>query len=374
MKKHCTKSAIFCRHRGNIPNKPWRASLSKILWQSAVRFQETIWRQMESFVTIDNKKGWVEIFYLEEFPKLYEGPFMKEERNLIVNIAQLIAGYLNNFIGRDALNKREIAKISESKNIEYRDSLIKKSKPLQQYFNQQTLDKYIYLDMMKYKVKEILFVATFYDAFILENEDAFFEQFMGEIYQYSLFSLPRITAVTSEEQALYLAESAKFDFAILTVGEDEKAPVELAKRIKELRPDLKIFLLLNKKGNVKYFETLVATSKFVDNLFIWHGDSQIFFAIVKSIEDRVNVENDTSCRAGQGDSFNRRFAAVLFKIPFRFVLHRFWAHSENYCLRKKRARQNIENALAAKNTAGHQLRRGSLYLQQVPQFYAVCDF
>ena len=65
-------------------------------------FQETIWRQVESFVTIDNKKGWVEIFYLEEFPKLWEGPFMKEERNLIMNIAQLIAGYLNNFIGRDA--------------------------------------------------------------------------------------------------------------------------------------------------------------------------------------------------------------------------------------------------------------------------------
>ena len=257
-------------------------------------FKETIWRQIESFVTINNKKGWVEIFYLEEFPKLYEGPFLKEERNLIVNIAQLITGYLNNYIGRDALYKRDIVRISDNKSNEYRDSLIKKSKPLQQYFNQQTLDKYIYLDMMKYKVKEILFVATFYDAFILENEDAFFERFMGEIYQYSLFSLPRITAVTSDEQALSLVESSKFDFVILTVGEDEKAPVELAKRIKELALNLEIFLLLNKKGNVKYFETLVGTSKFVDKLFIWHGDSQIFFAIVKSIEDRINVENDTA--------------------------------------------------------------------------------
>jgi hypothetical protein len=32
-------------------------------------FNETIWRQIESFVTIDNKKGWIEIFYLNEFPK-----------------------------------------------------------------------------------------------------------------------------------------------------------------------------------------------------------------------------------------------------------------------------------------------------------------
>ncbi len=256
-------------------------------------FQETIWRQMESFITIDNKKGWIEIFYLEEFPKIYEGPFMKEERNLIVNIAQLISGYLNNFIGRDALRKREIVKVTDNKGTEYRDSLIKKGKPLQQYFNQKTLDKYIYLDMMKYKVKEILFVATFYDAFILENEDAFFEQFMGEIYQYSLFSLPRITAVSSDEQALELAQSAKFDFAILAVGEDENAPVMLAKQIKTLKPELPVFLLLNKKGNVKYFESLVSTSRFIDKLFIWHGDSKIFFAIVKSIEDSTNVENDT---------------------------------------------------------------------------------
>ena len=61
------------------------------------------------------KKGWIEIFYLEEFPKLWEGPFLKEERNLIVNIAQLIAGYLNNFIGRDALNKHEIIKITDQR-------------------------------------------------------------------------------------------------------------------------------------------------------------------------------------------------------------------------------------------------------------------
>jgi hypothetical protein len=289
-------------------------------------FQETIWRQQETFVTIDNKKGWIEIFYLEEFPRLYEGPFMKEERNLIVNIAQLIAGYLNNYIGRDVLNKREIVSTIENKPGEYRDSLIRKSKPLQQYFNQQTLDKYIYLDMMKYKVKEILFVATFYDAFILENEDAFFEQFMGEIYQYSLFSLPRITAVTSDEQALHLTQSSKFDFAILTVGEDEKGPVELAKQIKEHRPDLPVFLLLNKKGNVKYFETLVGTSKYVDKLYIWHGDSQIFFAIVKSIEDRINVENDTAVGLVRvilliedSPQYYSKYLSILYSIVFGHI-------------------------------------------------------
>ncbi len=289
-------------------------------------FQETLWRQVESFVTIDNKKGWIEVYYLEEFPRIYEGPFLKEERNLIVNIAQLVAGYLNNFIGRDVLHKRETARTSDHEYHDYRDSLIKKGKPLQQYFNQQTLDKYIYLDMMKYKVKEILFVATFYDAFILENEDAFFEQFMGEIYQYSLFSLPRITAVTSEEQALDLVQSSKFDFAILTVGEDENAPVELAKQIKNQNPNLPVFLLINKKGNIKYFETLVCTSKFIDKIFIWHGDSQIFFAIVKCIEDRINVENDTTVGLVRvilliedSPQYYSKYLSVLYSIVFGHI-------------------------------------------------------
>lgn len=257
------------------------------------KISETPWKQAESFTTISNKKGLVEIFYLKEFPDFYEGPFLKEERNLIYNIAQLIAAFINHYKGRDALSMKNVPVIAERKSDEYRQSLIKSQKPLQAFFNQQTLDKYIYLDMMRYKVKDILFVAALYDAFILENEDAFFEQFMGEIYQYSLFSLPRITGVSSPEQALDLVETTHFDFVILMVGSDIDAPVELSKKIKKQKPDLLVFLLLNNKEKIKYFEELITTSDSIDRLYVWNGDSQIFFAIVKSMEDRTNVENDT---------------------------------------------------------------------------------
>ena len=50
---------------------------------------------------------------------------------------------------------------------------------------------------------------------------------------------------------------------------------------------------LIKKSNIKHFEQKVATSKTLDNLFYWSGDSEILFSIVKSIEDRANVDNDT---------------------------------------------------------------------------------
>ncbi|MBN1952916.1 MAG: hypothetical protein JW801_17055 [Bacteroidales bacterium] len=256
-------------------------------------FRDTVWSQKENFITVDNKKGSIEVFYLKEFQKAYEGPFLKEERNLLINISKLISGYLNDILGREYVRKNLQERQEKVKSTAYRESLIKNKDPLQLFFNKQILDKYIYLDMMKFKVKEILFVATLYDSFTLQTEESFFEQFMGEIYQYSLFSLPRITAVTSSEEALDLLEKVHFDMVILMSGLDRETPVKLSQQIKEKQSSLRVFLLINQKADISYFEELVPRINSIDKLFIWNGHSQIFFAIVKLLEDKINVENDT---------------------------------------------------------------------------------
>lgn len=260
---------------------------------TSLNLMETVWVQRENFVTIDNKKGTIEIFYHKQLPQEDEGPFLHEERNLLVNIARLVSGYLNNFKGREIIHQKGVPAREIQHSDEFRKSLIRAKKPLQLYFNQQALDKYVYLDMMKYKVKHILFVATLYDAFILESEDSFFERFMGEIYQYSLFSVPRITGVSSAEEALMLLETTHFDLVILMAGSDRETPIVLSEQIRAQNETLPIYLLLNKKSDIKYFEELVPTIRSVDRLFVWNGDSLILFAIVKSTEDKVNVENDT---------------------------------------------------------------------------------
>lgn len=260
---------------------------------SSRQFHDTEWSIRETFVTIDHKKGQIELFYLKSFNEPTEKLFIPEEYNLLINIGKLVCGYLNSYKGHEIIHQKGVALSEQHPSDEFRNSLTRNKKPLQLYFNQQAIDKYVYLDMMKFKVKHILFVATLYDAFSLESEDSFFENFMGEIYQYGLFSVPRITGVSTAEEALELMETTHFDLVILMAGMDREAPILISEEIKKKNPSLPTYLMLNKKSDVRYFEELVPTIRSVDKLFVWNGDSQILFAIVKSTEDSINVPNDT---------------------------------------------------------------------------------
>lgn len=58
-------------------------------------FVKTRWGQSVNFVTCNGKSGSVEIYYLEEKPEEDEGPFLAEERNLIVSVSEMLRLYLD---------------------------------------------------------------------------------------------------------------------------------------------------------------------------------------------------------------------------------------------------------------------------------------
>lgn len=51
-------------------------------------FRETSWRQAQGIIAEKELAGCVEIFYLEEKPQIHEGPFIREERDLIDAVAE----------------------------------------------------------------------------------------------------------------------------------------------------------------------------------------------------------------------------------------------------------------------------------------------
>lgn len=256
-------------------------------------FKESTCSMKETFVTFDNTTGSIEMFYTKDDYIDTENLFLPEERELANTICHFLCQYINDTKGRMLSNNPILNNNPTSKDELTRESLIHSDKPLQKLLNEQTFDKYIYLDMMKHKVSQILFVATMYDAFNLEKDDSFFERFMGPIYQYSIFSLPRIIGVSSHKQALELLKTTHFDLVILMVGADVQKPISLSGKIRKLNTEVPIYLLLNPRSNIAYFEDMVAKTTLFNKIFVWNGDSQIFFAMVKSLEDLANAENDT---------------------------------------------------------------------------------
>jgi len=257
-------------------------------------FRESNWKQTQKFRTIDNREGEIEVFYLKQFPELDEGPFLKEERHLIDNLSLIISNFLNSVEAKRILKKSEeedeirsvISQFQKPREINSR-------KLLQKFLAKQNANRDIFHDLMPYKVKEILLVATLYDAFSIEKEGRFSEHILGEYHQLNLTSMPRVTGVSNFDEAIEQLNSRHFDLVILMCGNDKSTPLKIARNVKQDFPYIPIYVLLNNDREVSAFKEENPELLYIDRLFVWNGDSNIFFAMVKHLEDKVNVENDT---------------------------------------------------------------------------------
>ena len=68
-------------------------------------FAESAWRQAAAFTTRDGRAGSIEVFYLEARPPADEGPFLKEERDLIDSLAEMLSSYFQHKLASDALQR-----------------------------------------------------------------------------------------------------------------------------------------------------------------------------------------------------------------------------------------------------------------------------
>lgn len=253
----------------------------------SIDFHETRWRMVQDFFTIDDDKGTIEIYYIKEFNTENEGPFLKEERDLIQNIASLLTGYINSYKARDIIKFSQVQKIEEDvKDLSSRQLL-------QKFLDRHNAERDVFHDLTPFKVKEILLIANLYDAYSIEGEGRFSDHMLGEYYQLSLTSIPRVTGVSGEEEAFTRLKARHYDLIIIMIGVDKESPMILCGKIKEKYPYIPTFLLLNNPADVAFVKRQKSLSIPFDNYFVWTGESKVFFAMVKLLEDKVNVDNDT---------------------------------------------------------------------------------
>ena len=85
-------------------------------------FEITRWKQSAEFKLDEKNKVVIEVYYIEERPKIYEGPFLKEERSLINTIAERLGDIikcklLENALKDSEFKLKEHKKLLENKNI-----------------------------------------------------------------------------------------------------------------------------------------------------------------------------------------------------------------------------------------------------------------
>jgi len=253
-------------------------------------FKRTKWVQSQKFETVDKIAGEIKVYYTKDFEESYEGPFLKEERDLMNNLAIIILNYINSLHAKKLVEEARMHGKNEKQETEDIKANINSRKLLQMFLNRYNANRDIFHDLMSFKVKEILLIATLYDAYTLEKEGRFTESILGEYSQLNLTSVPRITGVTTFEEAKKQLKSRHFDLIIIMVGNDKNKPAVVSKKLKNIFPYIPIFLLLNNNMEINYFRDKLIS---IDRIFVWNGDSTVFFAMVKLLEDKVNIENDT---------------------------------------------------------------------------------
>ncbi len=160
-------------------------------------------------------------------------------------------------------------------------------------FKRRKTDRDIFQELMPTRVKEVLLFATLYDAYSIEREGQFSDKIFGEYLQLNLYAAPRFTSVNTPEDVIPTINLRHFDLIIIMAGVDKEMPIKVAELIHAYKPRIPILLLVNNNNDVGYFKRSAARVPAIDRVFVWNGNSNVFLAMIKYIEDKRNVARDT---------------------------------------------------------------------------------
>jgi len=149
-------------------------------------------------------------------------------------------------------------------------------------------------NLMLKHIYNVLLICSDYDRFQLEEDGRVEEELFIEYTQLGLNNPPKITHTNTGEEALALIRERSFDLVItmLDLGSDD--PVEqLATAIEEIDAEMPIIVLSPSSSHRRNKLIKDSDCKAIDYFFYWQGDPTIFLAMIKLVEDRMNLDHDT---------------------------------------------------------------------------------
>jgi CheY-like chemotaxis protein len=179
-------------------------------------------------------------------------------------------------------------------------------------------------NLMRHRIRDVLLVSSLYDLYLFEEDGRFDEIIRNEYKRLNLTHSPELTRVSSGKEAIVLAkEERRFDMILTTLHVEDMRAVSLAQEARKAGITIPIVLLAYDNKELKDLKSQNYDAAF-DRVFVWKGDFQLIVAIIKHLEDRMNVDHDTRLVGIQSILFiedNIHYYSTLLPILYAELLN-----------------------------------------------------
>jgi len=175
-------------------------------------------------------------------------------------------------------------------------------------------------ELMQNRINKILIVCSNYDFYMLEEDGRIDERIFNEYTALNLRYPPSFIHANSAKRAIKILSTDKIDLVITWLDIGNYKVFETSKLIKESFPNVPIAALSHYSSELRK-KIVRANIGIIDFVFHWNGNVDIFLAIIKLTEDRMNAEKDINQIGVKAillveDSlrFYSRYLPIIYKI------------------------------------------------------------
>jgi hypothetical protein len=155
----------------------------------------------------------------------------------------------------------------------------------------------IFHELMSHKIREILFVSSPYDAWVMEKDRGLSEAIVLEYQGLNLSHPPRLNWVASINEASAVLKDKKIDLIIIMSQAAEFQFVDVYRLIRKPYPSIPIVRLYHRAPGYMVSNNQEGIPFTPERTLMWSGDTKLLLAVIKSIEDQINSVRDTQLAA-----------------------------------------------------------------------------
>ncbi|MBP8792632.1 MAG: phosphoenolpyruvate synthase [Lutibacter sp.] len=186
--------------------------------------------------------------------------------------------------------------------------------------NLYAFEEVAFTKLMQNRINKVLIVCSNYDFYMLEEDGRIDERIFDEYTSLNLRYPPIFIHANSVDRAIEVLAIDKIDLIITWLDIGNYKAFETSQIIKKAYPLVPIAALSHYSSELRK-KLEKDNSGVIDFVFHWSGNVDIFLAIIKLTEDRMNAENDINIIGVKAillveDSlrFYSKYLPVIYKI------------------------------------------------------------